>query len=318
MKRPTDSNRPHLRAVEDPSEDPELKRALAALAEDRPDPEDLARVRRRLQAALDQPAPSRMALPTALLQPRMLLLAGAVLLGATLIVPRLVRQRPSAPPPLAADSVVVAAKSGSSATDVEPAQVPAQPAAAVTSASAPGHVPHVHATKEHAAPPSAARKDHARSSSSSAVQGTEPLAAQPSAAQPSAAKPSVAKPSAAAPASAPSPAEDAPASASSVGPAQALVANEPTPEPKPRKPDEVTLLQQARRNASSDAKVALQFLEEHKRLYPQGTLSPEREVLAIELLRALGRDRDAEQRARAFQQQYPGSVYTPRVLRLQK
>jgi hypothetical protein len=85
--------------------------------------------------------------------------------------------------------------------------------------------------------------------------------------------------------------------------------------PSPAAPDEVSLLRQARQRAGADPEAALRLLDEHKRRFDHGTLSPEREVLAIELLRALSRKTEAAARAEAFRRDYPGSVYLPRVLR---
>ena len=77
--------------------------------------------------------------------------------------------------------------------------------------------------------------------------------------------------------------------------------------------DEATLLQRARRLSNSDAVQALRVLDEHKRRFPAGMLSPEREVLAIELLRSLSRTQEAERRAREFRRDYPKSVYLSRI-----
>lgn len=77
--------------------------------------------------------------------------------------------------------------------------------------------------------------------------------------------------------------------------------------------DEATLLQRARRLSSGDPAQALRLLEEHKRRFPAGMLSPEREVLAIELLRSLSRTQEAERRAREFRRDYPKSVYLSRI-----
>ena len=77
--------------------------------------------------------------------------------------------------------------------------------------------------------------------------------------------------------------------------------------------DEATLLQRARRLSSSDPAQALRVLDEHKRRFPAGMLRPEREVLAIELLRSLSRTREAERRARDFRRDYPKSIYLWRI-----
>jgi hypothetical protein len=77
--------------------------------------------------------------------------------------------------------------------------------------------------------------------------------------------------------------------------------------------DEAALLQRARQLASSDPDAALRLLDEHKRRFAHGMLSPEREVFAIELLRSLSRSDEAAQRLQAFRRSYPGSVYLNRL-----
>lgn len=77
--------------------------------------------------------------------------------------------------------------------------------------------------------------------------------------------------------------------------------------------DEATLLQRARSAASANPEAALLLLEEHKRRFPAGMLSPEREVIAIDLLRSLSRSQEAECRARDFRRNYPASIYLSRV-----
>ena len=89
---------------------------------------------------------------------------------------------------------------------------------------------------------------------------------------------------------------------------------EPPPEPPPaRQPSEVELLLEARRLAARDPKAAQRLLEQHAARFPDGGLSPEREVLAIEVLRALGQTAAAEQRQRAFRVRYPNSMHLRRV-----
>jgi hypothetical protein len=51
------------------------------------------------------------------------------------------------------------------------------------------------------------------------------------------------------------------------------------------------------------------LVEEHARRFPAGSLVQEREVLAVELLRALGRAAEARARAAAFARTFPRSVY---------
>lgn len=57
----------------------------------------------------------------------------------------------------------------------------------------------------------------------------------------------------------------------------------------------------------------LAALEKHKSRFPGGTLSEEREALAVRSLVALGRNEEAVRRGRAFMAKYPGSLMFPAV-----
>jgi hypothetical protein len=84
------------------------------------------------------------------------------------------------------------------------------------------------------------------------------------------------------------------------------------PHEKPAAPaqlSEVQLLEQARLTLKSDPNRALQRANEHARRFPRGVLVQEREVLAIQALRRLGRDAEAERRAEAFAKAFPGSAF---------
>jgi hypothetical protein len=104
--------------------------------------------------------------------------------------------------------------------------------------------------------------------------------------------------------------------ASAPSPARAR-AEEPREEAaRPPAPlDEASLLQRARKLAASDPEAALRFLNEHKLRFAHGMLAPEREVLAIELLRALSRRAEAARRLEEFRRAFPGSVYLQRLER---
>jgi hypothetical protein len=86
-------------------------------------------------------------------------------------------------------------------------------------------------------------------------------------------------------------------------------------DPRPRASSEFELLQEARRALAPDPRLALALLDEHEQRYPSGMLAPEREVLAIEALRALGRDSEAERRLAAFRTRYPNSLHLRRLER---
>jgi hypothetical protein len=78
-------------------------------------------------------------------------------------------------------------------------------------------------------------------------------------------------------------------------------------------PTEGSLLLRARQRLASDPAGALALTEEHARRFPNGSLAPEREVLAIESLAALGRTADARARLAAFRAVYPQSVHLARL-----
>lgn len=75
------------------------------------------------------------------------------------------------------------------------------------------------------------------------------------------------------------------------------------------KPDEATLLEQARRALATDPQRALAITRRHQALYPHGVLVQEREVIAIEALRRLGREGQASDRANSFEKSYPDSAH---------
>ncbi len=79
------------------------------------------------------------------------------------------------------------------------------------------------------------------------------------------------------------------------------------------KPSEVSLIRAARSALQSDPRRALSLTRQHERLYPSGLLVQEREVLAIEALRALGQKGQARDKARSFRQQHPQSAHRPDV-----
>ncbi|HEY8944583.1 MAG TPA: hypothetical protein VIM73_09995 [Polyangiaceae bacterium] len=72
---------------------------------------------------------------------------------------------------------------------------------------------------------------------------------------------------------------------------------------------EVELLERARRALGSDPRRALALTQEHRARFPGGVLGQEREVIAIEALRRLGRSEEAGRRAGSFEQRYPDSAH---------
>ena len=72
---------------------------------------------------------------------------------------------------------------------------------------------------------------------------------------------------------------------------------------------EAALLERARSLATNNPSQALAVTREHARRFPNGLLAQEREVIAIEALRKLGKQDEASQRATKFQKTYPGSAH---------
>lgn len=97
-------------------------------------------------------------------------------------------------------------------------------------------------------------------------------------------------------------------------PAQKLEAAAPTrakvAEPPP---DEVALLWRARERMRRDPAAALALLDVHADRFADGQLTPEREVLAVEALRLLGRKDEADAHVRTFRERYPGSIHLRRL-----
>jgi cytoskeletal protein RodZ len=79
------------------------------------------------------------------------------------------------------------------------------------------------------------------------------------------------------------------------------------------KPSEASLLSQAQRALKSDPARALAITRQHKRLYPTGALSQEREVIAIEALSRLNKKGSAQQKADAFKEKYPESAHQKKI-----
>ena len=76
---------------------------------------------------------------------------------------------------------------------------------------------------------------------------------------------------------------------------------------------ELALLTKARRVLTVQPHTALEIAAEHERDYPQGLLTEEREVIAIEALVKLGRRAQAAQRAQRFLARFPGSAQRARL-----
>jgi hypothetical protein len=76
---------------------------------------------------------------------------------------------------------------------------------------------------------------------------------------------------------------------------------------------EVELLQTASTVLGGNPAEALQLCEEHRRFYPSGAMSQEREMIAVTALVRLGRQDEAYARAERFRLNYPKSAYLRQI-----
>ncbi|HEX2871615.1 MAG TPA: hypothetical protein VHP33_10170 [Polyangiaceae bacterium] len=144
------------------------------------------------------------------------------------------------------------------------------------------------------------------------------LSASPSSPPPPAPTAIIDRPPAPPPAAATTPPESLPSASQpvestpslAVEPAPPKLVEKPTP---PAQPSEAELLEQARAALKSAPGRALQRANEHAARFPRGVLVQEREVLAIQALRGLGRDAEADRRAEAFAKAFPGSAFARKL-----
>jgi len=80
-----------------------------------------------------------------------------------------------------------------------------------------------------------------------------------------------------------------------------------------RSDDELRLLSRAQQALGAEPALAFSLAERHRRLFPDGALAQEREVIAIEALRGLKKTNEADARAQQFRARYPHSAHLPRV-----
>jgi hypothetical protein len=85
------------------------------------------------------------------------------------------------------------------------------------------------------------------------------------------------------------------------------------PAPTATNGEEFRLLRAARQRMPADPAGALALTEEHAKRFANGMLGQEREALAIECLRRLGRTAEADARAQRFVLRFPGSPYRSRM-----
>ena len=89
--------------------------------------------------------------------------------------------------------------------------------------------------------------------------------------------------------------------------------SKPAPAEEAPRMSEAELLLKARQALKRDPELALRLASEHQAQYANGRLTPEREVLAIEALRNLGRKAEADERLRRFESAYPDSIHRKRL-----
>jgi hypothetical protein len=79
---------------------------------------------------------------------------------------------------------------------------------------------------------------------------------------------------------------------------------------------ETQILRDARLVLDRDPRSALALSEQHRRDYPSGSFTQERELIAITALVKLGRHSEASERATRFRSAYPSSPYRARLDRI--
>ena len=87
----------------------------------------------------------------------------------------------------------------------------------------------------------------------------------------------------------------------------------PPPTKRSAPPTEGQLLSRAKRALPQNPNVAVQLLQQHARLYPDGMLAQEREVLLIEARAQLGKHEEAQRSAREFLQDHPDTAYGNKI-----
>lgn len=118
-----------------------------------------------------------------------------------------------------------------------------------------------------------------------------------------------------APMSAPAAELEVPPPVEAAEPLPSLTVTAETPAPPPtfaaKPPSEAFLIRSAKSSLPRSTRQARAYLERHQRLYPNGQLAQEREVLLIEVLRSEGQVAAANTRAEQFEQKNPDSAHRP-------
>jgi hypothetical protein len=87
----------------------------------------------------------------------------------------------------------------------------------------------------------------------------------------------------------------------------------PSARPASTLPEELELVERARRHLASSPETALQELAQHRARHPLGALAAERDVLELEALRRTGRVEDARIRAKDLLEREPNGLFAERV-----
>lgn len=284
-----------------------LLRALSALRKGVDDSARLQRVGQKLEAALgSQPSAAGLAARRGLFGQKLsglkLILGGLGVL-APLLIWQLMDDVTPVPPrdhegsPLPSAAPEIAEKVEPKAPVIEPTATPEPAAEALAVTPTTKRAPrsgHAAVTK-----PRKSRERERASSAEVSEPSAEPVRKAENAEPPQAAVASAAVEPVEAPAATPAP--------------------RPEPKPKPAaapeapRMSEAELLLKARQALKRDPELTLRLASEHQAQYARGRLAPEREVLAIEALRNLGRKAEAEERLRKFEARYPDSIHLERL-----
>lgn len=112
----------------------------------------------------------------------------------------------------------------------------------------------------------------------------------------------------------------APAPSSSAPEPVASVSSAPRAASVPSKADllaeEVALIEEARGAIGAQPSRALELTTEHAKRFPAGQMAMEREIVAIEALKAMGRGSEARSRGEALLKRSRGTLYEERILNL--
>lgn len=287
------------RLKHDPSAPPALSRALDALHKGSDDGARLERVGAKLGALLDAPPPVVSSVGAAAYKaPVLKLILGGLLLLAPLAW--WMRGEVAGKP---REDAPVQPRSAQSAQPSVATIPPVTPQPAVTRADAPAREMAEPALYDESGERQASRGAAPARVRRQTIEARQ-IAAEPSA-QPAPAELAEAPQREQEPAAIDEPEEPSVEEIAAAAKAQAA---EPTP-------SEAQLLMAARKAMPDDAEQALRLLSQHQQHYADGVFVPEREVLAIEALRSLGRAAEASSRLRQFKAQYPGSFHLRRLQR---